>query len=149
MAKSKETFSKKDKEKKRTQHRMEKQKRKEERKANSMKGKGLSEMMAFIDENGNLSDTPPDPRLRKVINLEDIQIGVPKREDIPETERTGTVIFFDQEKGFGFVNDQQTNERIFIHANNLENPVKISDTVSFMIEPGPRGPVGVQVKKIG
>ena len=80
MAKSQETFSKKENEKKRQQKKRGKEK-KVERQANSKKGKSLDEMMAYIDENGNISATPPDPRKRKVINSDDIQVGVPKQAD--------------------------------------------------------------------
>ena len=55
MGKSQETFGKKEKEKKKLKERREKAEKMAERKANSKKGKTLDEMMAFIDENGNLS----------------------------------------------------------------------------------------------
>ena len=59
MAKSKETFFKKQKEKQRLKNRQDKQQKMEERKANAKKGKTLNEMLAYVDENGNLSSTPP------------------------------------------------------------------------------------------
>jgi hypothetical protein len=62
MAKSGETFGKKEKEKKRAKVKQEKMEKMEERKANVKKGKSLDEMMAYIDENGNISSTPPDPK---------------------------------------------------------------------------------------
>ena len=39
-------------------------------------------MIAYVDEVGRIIDTPPDPAEREEINLEDIQISVPKDEDI-------------------------------------------------------------------
>ena len=45
--------------------RKEKREKAEERKANSDKGKSLEDMMAYIDENGNISSTPPDPGKKK------------------------------------------------------------------------------------
>lgn len=60
MARSKETFNKREKEKKRLKLRQEKQEKREERKANTAKGKPLEEMLAYIDENGNISSVPPD-----------------------------------------------------------------------------------------
>ncbi|MEP6617607.1 MAG: hypothetical protein ABJA57_13550 [Ginsengibacter sp.] len=59
MAKSQETFSKKEKGKKKLKKRQEKQEKMEDRKNNAKKGKSLEEMMAYIDENGNISSTPP------------------------------------------------------------------------------------------
>lgn len=149
MAKSKETFNKKEKEKKRLKQRQEKLQKKEERKANTKKGQSLEDMMAFIDENGNLSDTPPDPRNKKSFKLEDIPIGVAKQSDIPEDEnRTGTVTYFDESKGYGFINDQLTNERVFIHVNNLTEKINVSDKVMFKLGSGPRGLAAVDVKKM-
>jgi hypothetical protein len=62
MAKSRETYSKREKEKKKQRERNEKAEKKEERKANNLKGKSLDDMLAFVDENGNLSSTPPEHR---------------------------------------------------------------------------------------
>jgi hypothetical protein len=75
MPKSKETFNKKEKEKKRLKQQQEKKERAEERKANKRDGKSLEGMMAYLDENGNLSDTPPDPRHKRIFRQEDMQIG--------------------------------------------------------------------------
>lgn len=62
MARSKETYNKRQKEKKRNEQKALKAQKKEERKANSDKGKSLDDMLAFVDENGNLSATPPDKK---------------------------------------------------------------------------------------
>ena len=61
MAKSQETFGKKEKEKKRLKKREDKLEKKEERKSNSQKGASLEDMLMYVDENGQLTDTPPDP----------------------------------------------------------------------------------------
>lgn len=148
MAKSKETFNKKEKEKKRLKQKQEKQERMADRKANSKKGKSLDEMMAYIDENGNLSDTPPDPRKKKIIEASSIQTSVPKQEKREEGPRSGTVSFFNDEKGFGFINDTETGERIFIHINNLTEPIQEADKVLFEVEMGPRGASAVNVQKV-
>ena len=66
MGKSQETFSKKEKEKKRIKKKQDKDQKKEERKANAVKGKTLEEMFAYVDENGNISTTPPDPNKKHV-----------------------------------------------------------------------------------
>lgn len=148
MAKSKETFNKKEKEKKKQKQLQEKREKMEERKANAQKGKSLEDMMAYIDENGNISNTPPDPRLKKVFNQEDIVISVPKYEETEATPRSGVVAFFNESKGFGFINDTQTGQRIFIHVNNLSEPINEADKVTFDIEMGARGPSAINVKKI-
>lgn len=148
MAKSKETFNKKEKEKKRLKQRQDKLEKMEERKANTKKGKSLEEMMAYIDENGNLSSSPPDPRKQKIYNAEDIQTGIPKRAEEPDTVREGTISFFNGAKGYGFIKDHKTHESIFVHINQLTEPVKENDKVSFYAEQSARGLNAVSVKKI-
>lgn len=61
MAKSKETFAKREKEKKRIKQRQDKLQKKQDRKANTSKPQSLDDMLAYVDEFGNLSDTPPPP----------------------------------------------------------------------------------------
>ena len=62
MAKSKETFNKREKEKKRAKAKQEKAEKMRERRANATKGKSLDDMLAYLDENGNLSEQPPQNR---------------------------------------------------------------------------------------
>jgi cold shock CspA family protein len=149
MAKSRETFGKKEKEKKKLKERKEKAEKMEERRANAKKGRSLEDMMAYVDENGNISSTPPDPKKKKIFKQEDMQISVPKLEDRPkaESERKGVVTFFNDEKGFGFINDLQTQERVFIHINQLSEPIKERDKVTFEVEMGPKGLSAINVKK--
>ena len=78
MGKSQETFSKKEKEKKRLKRKKDKLAKREERRANPKKT--FEELIAYVDENGNLSDTPPDLTKKNKIKAEDIQLGVPSRE---------------------------------------------------------------------
>jgi cold shock CspA family protein len=148
MGRSQETVGKKEKEKKKAQKKKEKEERKEERKANNSKGKSLDDMMAYIDENGNISDTPPDPRKKKVINHEDIQIGVAKHiaEDY-DPIRKGVVVFFNEAKGYGFINDLQSQESVFVHINQVSEPIKEKDKVIFETENGPKGLNAIRVKK--
>ena len=148
MSKSQETWNKKEREKKKQKSRQDKQERKQERKENAKDGKSFDDMLAYIDENGNLSSTPPDPGKMKKIKLEDIQIGVPKHvaPDPADLIRRGKVTFFNESKGYGFIKDQQTQESIFVHANGLLNQIKENSKVTFEIEMGPKGPGAVNVK---
>ena len=79
MAGSQETFGKKEREKKRLKKRQDKAAKREERKANP-KRSGLEEMLSYVDEYGNPSDTPPDPSKKIEIKAEDIELGIPKKE---------------------------------------------------------------------
>ena len=148
MAKSKETFNKKQRETKRQKQLEDKRQRAEERKANKQKDGSLESMMAYVDENGNLSDTPPDPKRMKEINAEDIEIGVPKRPQEEELPRTGVVSFFNKAKGFGFINDTQTGERFFFHISDMLEQVDESDNVQFSAGQSPRGPSAQGVRKL-
>jgi cold shock CspA family protein len=149
MGKSPETFSKKEKEKNRLKKRRDKAEKMQERKANAKKGKTLEEMMAYIDENGNISSTPSDPRKKKIIEQEEIEVGVPKREDTKENDliRTGTLTFFNDAKGFGFIKDLQTQESVFVHVNQLTEAIRENDKVTFEVERGPKGLHALHVKK--
>ena len=59
MGRSQNSFIKNQKEKKRLQKRKEKEEKKKERQENSIKGGDLSDMMAYLDEYGNIVETPP------------------------------------------------------------------------------------------
>lgn len=150
MARAQETFSKKENEKKRLKKKNDKEEKRKERQANATSGQSLEDMLAYVDEDGNITTTPPDPtRKRKEIALESIQIGVPKQEDRePEdTLRTGIVSFFNDSKGYGFIKDQASQESIFVHANALGGlTLKEGNKVTFEVEPGQKGPTAVRVK---
>ncbi len=148
MGRSTETFSKKEREKKKAKKQLDKKEKAEDRKNSATKGKGLEDMMAYVDENGNITSTPPDPTKKKKISVDDIQIGVPKQEDIvEEIERNGSVTFFNDSKGYGFIRDLQSQESVFVHINALSEPIKEGDKVTFEIERGPKGLTAVKVKK--
>jgi cold shock CspA family protein len=148
MGRSQETFNKKEKEKKRIKKRLDKQKKKEERMANS-EGGDLDNMIAYVDEHGNLSDTPPDPANKTKVKAKNIEIGVPKREkEDLTTERSGKVEFFNDQKGFGFIKDLDSQEKFFVHVHGLIDKIQENDLVVFEIERGLKGMNAVKVKKV-
>jgi cold shock CspA family protein len=151
MSTSKEGFNKKEKEKLKLKKKQDKEQKKLERKTHSDKGKNLEQMFAYVDADGNISSTPADPKEKQPIQTENIQIGVARQTDMPAAEviRKGTVTFFNTSKGYGFIKDHQTQESIFVHANELINPIKENDKVSFEKEMGKKGPNAVRVKLIG
>ena len=107
-------------------------------------------MFAYVDHNGNISNTPPDITLKKVFKTEDIQIGISRQEPIDPADliRKGTITFFNQEKGYGFIKDHVTQESVFVHINGLTQPVKENDKVSFETEMGQKGINAIKVKLI-
>jgi len=148
MAKSQETFSKKEKEKKRRKKKQDKLERREQRKlAKAERGKKtFEEMITYVDEFGNFTDTPPDPAKRMKIKAEDIMLGVPPREHSPmDTIRKGIVKFFNNDKGFGFITDLETKESIFVHINNVSGDINEGNKVIFETEKGPKGMNAINV----
>jgi len=149
MARSQQTFGKKEKEKKRLKKRELKAKRKEERKANS-KGGAFEDMIVYVDENGQFTDTPPDPSNKVKVDAESIVIGIPKKEEMePEDPtRQGKVSFYDSSKGFGFIIDSENNEKYFCHVSGLIDEIAENDKVTFELEKGMKGMNAVRVKVV-
>jgi cold shock CspA family protein len=145
MAKSQETFNKKEKENQRNKKRKDKLIKKEERKANS-KGGGLENMMAYVDAYGRISETPIEKSKKDEVKASSIEIGVPKREEI-DTTCTGKVSFFNEQKGYGFIKDLDTQENIFVHIHDLTFTLSENDRVTFEKAKGQKGMKAINVKK--
>ena len=146
MARSQETFNKKEVRNKKEKKRKEKEKRKLARKETEKKS-SLDDMIAYVDENGRLTSTPPDPTKKKEVKLEDIEIGIPTRDSENfDPIRKGTVAFFNESKGYGFIKDSETKESVFVHVNNVLEEIKEGNLVSFEVEMGQKGPTAVKVK---
>ena len=144
MGRSRETYNKKEVRNKKEKKRKEKEKKKQERKE-----KGTdTDMFVFVDENGMLTSTPPDPANKSTVDLEDIEISIPKSDpnDKADTTRTGVVVFFNDAKGFGFIRDSITKESIFAHINNAIDEIKEGNKVTFETEKGPKGLTATQIK---
>jgi cold shock CspA family protein len=148
MGRSQETFNKKEVRNKKEKKRKDKEKRKLARKEGEKKS-SLDDMIAYVDENGVLTSTPPDPTKKKVIKAEDIEIGVPSRVDEEiDPIRKGTVSFFNDSKGYGFIRDNETKESVFVHINNVLEDITEGNLVSFEVEMGQKGPTAVRVKQV-
>lgn len=150
MGRSQETFGKKEREKKKAKKREDKLKRKQERKENNLKGTGLDGMITYVDEYGNPTDTPPDPTQREEVALEDIVIGIPKKEESEDESpvKEGVVEFFNHEKGFGFIKQIGVHDKFFVHITGCIDEIGEGNKVSFELEMGPKGMNAVRVKKI-
>ncbi len=147
MGRSKETFSKKEVRTKKEKKRKDKEKARLARKENEKKS-GLDDMIAYVDENGMITSTPPDPEKKMEIKLEDITIGIAKREEEEEPDpiRKGTVSYYNDSKGYGFIRDGETKESVFVHVNNVLEEITEGNLVSFEVEMGHKGPTAVNVK---
>jgi len=51
----------------------------------------------------------------------------------------GTVKFFNNAKGFGFITPDSGEKDVFVHANNLQDEINEGDKVSYEVESGPKG----------
>ena len=61
---------------------------------------------------------------------------------------TGTVKFFNAEKGFGFIKPDNGGNDLFVHTTGIENgPISEGDTVEFEIGEGQKGPCAVRVSR--
>ncbi len=151
MAKSQQTFNKSEKEKKRLKKREDKRKKMEARKAEKEENGTKGIEFAYVDYNGNLTDTPPDPSQKIKVDAESIEVSIPKtmpgdKEEI-DPIRKGKVSFFDTSKGFGFIIDSENQEKYFTHVSGLLDEITEGDHVSFELEKGQRGMNAVRVKK--
>ena len=147
MGRTQETFNKKEVRNKKEKKRKEKEKKKLARKESEKKS-GLDDMIAYVDENGNITSTPPDPTKKEDIKLEDIEVGVPTSDSAEDSDpiREGTVSFFNDSKGFGFIKDKETKESVFVHVNNLLEDITEGNAVTFEVEMGHKGPIAVRVQ---
>lgn len=144
MGKSGDSFNKKERQKKKEKRRKDKAEKKQQRKD---EGKYIEFM--YVDADGNLTETKPDPSQKIDIPLEEIQVSTPKLSELTEEEpleKEGFVKFFNLDKGYGFIIEQKTQSSFFVHANNLLNPIQDNDKVTFKTENGPKGPIAVEVK---
>ncbi len=60
---------------------------------------------------------------------------------------TGTVKFYNEAKGFGFIVDDDSQSEIFVHATGLIDKVAQNDKVSYDIKDGKKGQNAVNVKR--
>ncbi len=146
MGRSNETYKKKEVRSKKEKKKKDKEQKKQARKNNEKQS--MDDMIAYVDENGVITNTPPDPADKEEIQAEEIEVGVPKSEgkDKDDPIRKGVVTFFNDSKGYGFIKDSESKESVFVHVNNLIDDVNEGNLVSFEVEKGHRGPAAVRVK---
>ncbi len=147
MSRPQQSFNKRENEKKRQKRREEKNKKKEARRSKAKEGGG-GIPFAYVDQYGNLTDTPQDLSEKEEIDASSIELGIPKKEHVEEDIdpiRKGKVSYFDHSKGFGFIMEDGTGEKYFCHVSNLIDEINENDKVSFELEKGPRGMNAVRV----
>ncbi|MFZ0281624.1 MAG: cold shock domain-containing protein [Bacteroidales bacterium] len=58
----------------------------------------------------------------------------------------GTVKFFNESKGFGFIKDESSAKEYFVHSSGLKDTISENDEVTFDLEQGKKGLNAVNVK---
>lgn len=139
------SYNKREVEKKKAQKKRDKQKRKDERRSNGPSS--MDDMIAYVDENGNLCDTPPEVTASEEIDPTTIQTSVPRREDTEEMRPTGRIDFFDDKKGFGFIVGKDI-ERLFFHVSNAPADIQTGEQVTFDIARDDRGLSAIRVERV-
>ena len=88
--------------------------KKEREKKLSNKANSFEDMIAYVDENGMITSTPPAENTPKEeIKLEEIVISTPKKDKEEPVIRRGRIEFFNESKGFGFIKDLSGVEKYF------------------------------------
>ena len=62
--------------------------------------------------------------------------------------KKGTVKFFNQSKGFGFIHDEEDNKDYFVHLTGVIGTIKDGDSVEFELEEDKKGMRAVNVKQV-
>jgi len=135
------SFKKKELEQKKEKKRKDKQQRKEERKADG--SRSFDDMIAYVDEYGAITNTPPDPYKKTKVDLYSIEVSTPKMDEI--TVFNGRVEYFNPEKGYGFIKKLSGVEKYFFHVSNAQANIAEGKMVTFELERGERGMNAVNV----
>jgi cold shock CspA family protein len=143
-----QSFGKRENEKKKQAKRLEKQKRKEERQAGG--ASSWDDMIAWVDENGNITSVPPEEREsgKEEIRAEDIAVSTPKKEEVEEEPLKGRVEYFNTGKGYGFIKDLASGEKYFFHVSSAPADIAEGNTVNFELERGVRGMNAVRITQV-
>lgn len=146
MGRSQESFNKKEVKKQKDKKRKEKVEKKLARKDSGKSS--FDDMIAYVDEFGRLSATPSDPDKKVTVDIGDIEISVTKADPSLKADptRKGIVSFFNTSKGFGFISDMDNRQNIFVHANNLLEPIKENNVVTYEVVKGVKGPMAIKVQ---
>jgi len=140
------SFNKKELERKKELKRKEKQQRKDERKAQGVSS--FDEMIAYVDENGMITSTPPDPDKKQKIVLENIAVSTPKKEEVEAKALKGSVESFNYDKGYGFIKHADSMDNYFFHISNAPANIAEGNMVAFELERGQKGMNAVKIALI-
>ena len=147
MGRSQETYGKKEVRKKKDKKRKDKEQKRAIKKTEGKKS-NFDDMIAYVDEFGMISSTPPDPDKKIEVEVDSIELTTTRNnpQTSPDFVRKGIVSTFNKSKGYGFIRDLSSNQSVFVHVNNLLETVNENDIVIFEIGKGAKGPAAMKVK---
>lgn len=130
MARSQETFNKKNVRNKKEKKRKEKEKRKLEKREEDTKD--FDDMIAYVNEFGEISSTPFEDQKNapKDVNKDKFE----GKEDLvveADDTNTGIIDYYNDDKGFGFIIEKGTKRKLFVHINDSKSKLKEGNKVKF------------------
>ena len=147
MGKS-ESFGKKEVRTKQLKKRKDKELRREQKKV-SQKRNSFDDMLAWVNENGQICSSPPDLSKREEIRADQIETSIPKGGIVKESILLkGRINNFDISKGYGFITGNHLSESIFFHITDCIDEIKAGYKVEFETEMGAKGLKAVNVKRL-
>ncbi len=141
-----DSFSKKENNKKKQKKQQDKISRREERKTDNNKGKSLDDMIIYVDINGNFTSLPPHLQNREEDSAK-AKRAKKAQADMATSDFSGVVSHM-SDKGYGFITEKNSNETIFFHFGQLNEPVKKHDLVTYKKEQTPKGYQAADIKKV-
>ncbi|MGJ1430212.1 cold-shock protein [Sphingobacterium spiritivorum] len=127
-----QTQQKKENQKKKLEKRKSKEQKKEYKKTHNSKGKSLEEMFVYVDEFGNLSNTPPTQKYEfKPSDLE--------RPVVEEEFSFGKVSFFNEQGQYGFIRNNETRESVYFNTNLVGFVLYMDQKVKFKYQSTKQG----------
>ncbi|MDR1172244.1 MAG: cold shock domain-containing protein [Bacteroidales bacterium] len=140
------SFNKRELEQRKESKRRKKQQKKGDRKS-STGSRSFEDMIAYVDENGLIVDSPPDITQKNEIDATTIEVSVPKKVETQEDlTLKGRVEYFSASKGYGFIKDLDSAEKYFFHINNALDPVAEHNIVTFELIRGNKGMNAANIK---
>ena len=147
MSRSQETYNKKEVRNKKEKKRKKKEEKRAKKRVEGKKS-NFDNMIAYVDEFGVITSTPPDPDNKTIVEAKDIELDMTRKDSDadPGYIRKGVLTFFNKSKGYGFIRDSESKQSVFVHVKNLLEPVEENNIVTFELGKGPKGPTAMKVK---
>jgi cold shock CspA family protein len=136
-----DTYNKKEREKRRNQKKKEKAARKEIRKESGKQ----SEVIVYVDYDGNFTENKP-VHFERELDPSEIQTSTPKSEK--SSKKTGSMKFFNAEKRYGFIKCGGKIGDIYFSATDDSDNFSVDDKVEFEIGQSEKGSYAFNVIKV-